>query len=74
MHSRSLATVVTATLMGSLRVTSALLPTCMPTGLAQDFRNHVRAAGLATVRLDQRRMERLRALMKEMTVPDRGSR
>lgn len=31
-------------------------------------------AGSATVRLDQRRVERLRALVREMTVPDRGSR
>jgi hypothetical protein len=34
----------------------------------------VMKAGSATVRLDKRRMERLRALVKEMTVPDRGSR
>lgn len=34
----------------------------------------VMRAGSATVRLDRRRMERLRALVKEMTVPDRGSR
>lgn len=31
-------------------------------------------AGSATMRLDQRGMERFRALVREMTVPDRGSR
>jgi hypothetical protein len=31
-------------------------------------------AGPATVRLDQRRMERLRALVRMMIIPDRGSR
>lgn len=34
----------------------------------------VMKAGSATVRLDKRRMERLRALVREMTVPNRGSR
>jgi hypothetical protein len=34
----------------------------------------VMKAGSATVRLDKRRMERLQALVNEMTVPDRGSR
>jgi hypothetical protein len=43
MHSRSLAAVVSATLVGSLGVTGALLPRGVPAVLAQDFRNRVRA-------------------------------
>lgn len=43
MHSRSLATVTTVALAGSLGAISALAPELVPTILAQDFRNRVRA-------------------------------
>lgn len=43
MHSRCLTTVITAALAGSLAVVGPLAPTAMPTVLAQDFRDRVRA-------------------------------
>jgi hypothetical protein len=43
MYSRSLTTIMTAALAGSLGVVGPLAPTAVPVVLAQDFRNRVRA-------------------------------
>jgi GGDEF domain-containing protein len=86
MYSRSLRTVMAAALAGSLgAISKTRLTTIRREELSfrvepEEFATLARQTELvmkarsATVRLDKRRMERLRALVSQMTVPDRGSR